>query len=344
MPVRKNTTFTLFLVSLLLVTFLAGCSLINRTPASTPTPQATPLPPTPTSAPAELLWVSAQTSGNDTLVQTMTDFASANSLQFRTLTALTAADLTAGTKIAVLQTAPDDLSSLAASASGTQFIVLGTGNPGNLNNVSSIQAKPEDEAFMAGYLTMLISQDWRAGALVTNDGPLGSAYADDFANGSKFVCGKCNAFYAPLTSFPAVASEASSSPASTWDNDAAALDQDWLSAAFLDPAAATADVAGALNLQTLNATTTGESIYLLSTDAAPQDGSITWAALLTPNYAAALKTMLPQVLGGQGNLSASAQIGLTDIDADIVSPAKQDLFNQTAASLAAGDIISTSVQ
>lgn len=344
MPSRKNTFFVIVLISLLVAALLSACGAGNRTPAATSTPEATPIPPTPTASPAEIIWVSAQTSGNDALTKTITDFASANSLQYRTLTTLTPTDITSGTKIVVLQAVPDNFSSLATGATSTQFILLGSSTSADLANVSTIQAKPEDEAFMAGYLTMLIAQDWRVGALVTSDGPLGSAYADDFANGSKYVCGKCNAFYAPLVAFPAVTSEASSSPASTWSGDASAMAVDMLSAAFLDPAAANTDVVTALNNQTLNATTTGESIYLISTDAAPQDGSISWTALLTADYASSLKTLLPQVLAGQGKQNVSAQVGLTDVNQDVVSPAKQALFAQTAADLASGNLLPTTVQ
>ena len=344
MSSRKQNAFLLIISSLLLASLLAGCAAANHTPAPTATPAATAVPPTPTTAPSELIWVPAGSNPSDALVKTITDFAAANSLQYRTLSALTAADITTGTKIVIIQSAPADLITLAAGAASTQFIVLGGSNPGGLSNVSSIQAKPEDEAFMAGYLTMLISQDWRASALLTSDGPIGSAYADDFANGSRFVCGKCNPFYSPLVSFPAIASEPTNSPSSTWTADAISLSADWLSAAFITPSAVSLDVASALSNQNINTTITGDSIYLISTVSAPQNSGIQWAALLDVDYSSGLKELLPQVLAGKGNLNTSAQITLTNINPEIVSPAKQALFNQTASDLAAGLIIPTTIQ
>jgi hypothetical protein len=334
----------LFVVaSTLLLVFLVSCAG-QATPTVSPTQLATAVPSTPTSAPAELLRVTAQTGTVDPVAKTLTDFATANSLQYRTLASLTAADITTGTKIVVIDGAPADLGSLAGAASATQFILLGAANPGKIANVSSILASADDEAFMAGYLTMLIAQDWRAGALVTNDGPAGAAYADDFNNGAQFVCGKCNPFYVPIVNFPVISSEASASPAATWTNDAATIGKNWLSAVFVTSSAASTDVVNALSAQNVNATMNGDSIYLISTTAAPQDGSIAWSALLDTDYVSALAQLLPRVLKGQGNLNVRAQIGLTAINEDIVTPAKQSLFNQTAADLAADKIIPTTVQ
>lgn len=336
----KNNRIYASLISILCVALISGCAVLHGTPAATPTPQATAIPPSPTPAPAEILFVTSQSSSADTLTAAITDFASSNSLQVRTLNALTAADLNAGTKIAVLQTLPSDLSSIAAAAPQTQFILLDAAAPAGLSNVSSIQARPEDVAFMAGYLTMLISQDWRAGALLTSDGPLGSSYADDFTNGSEFVCGKCNPHYGPVVAFPQIISEPSASAASTWAADGTTLSQNWLSAAYLDPAAASADAANAVTSRTVN----DNAVYFISTTSAPQDGSIAWVALLGTDDTAALKTLLPQVLQGQGGLTGRAQITLTNLNEDVVTPAKQALFNQTAADLAADKIIPTTVQ
>lgn len=335
----------LIFFAILLAAFLAGCSTLNRTPAPTPTSSATAIPPTPTAPAAEILWVETQTAANDILVKTITDFASANALQYRTLSAITPADITSGTKIVVIDGAPSDLSSLASAAASTQFILLGAGNPGGLKNVSTVQAKPEDEAFMAGYLTMLIANDWRAGGLLANDGPIGSAYTDDFINGAQFVCGKCNPFYSPIVNFPATASEPSISPSTTWTVDAGTLSRDWLSSAFLAPSAALPDVATALSAQNFNVMNGDSNLFFfVSTTAAPQDGSIPWVALLGADYSAGLQEILPQALAGQGNLTASAQIALTDINPDVVTPAKQALFNQTAANLATGNIIPSTIQ
>ena len=329
----------LILVGLCLVLF-TGCNPANNIPTSTPTPEATAIPPTSTAAPAEIVWVDPQAASGDSLTTTISDFAAANSLQYRTVTALDPSGITSSTKIVVLRSEPANLSGLTAAASVTQFILLGSSSTTAAANLSVIQSDPSGEAFMAGYLTMLIAEDWRAGGLLTSDGSLGANYTDAFENGGRFVCGKCNPFYAPVVSFPVMAAEPTSSDSAVWLVAAGTLTQDWLSAAFIDPAIASTDVVNATNSHGLFS----QAVSLISTDAVAQDTGADWAALLSVDYSASLKKLLPQVLSGQGGITMKAQITLTSFNEDIVTPAKQSLFNQTAADLAAGLIEPLSVQ
>ena len=326
------------ILSMLLLLF-SGCSGANATPTATPTPAATAVPPTPTASPVEIVWVNAQT-GNDAITSAITEFAAANSLQYRTLTSLDAAGLNSGTKIVVFASEPAAFKDLAAGATTTQFVVLGSSSVTAGGNISVVQSNPVDEAFMAGYLTMLIAEDWRAAGLLTSDGPLGAAYADAFTNGARFVCGKCNPFYAPLVDLPLVAAEPAAADNNTLMTATASLTANWLSSAFIDPAFVTASEVTSMNTQAFN----WDSVALLSNDQAPQDSGANWAALLSTDTAASLKQLLPQLLTGQGGITLNAQVTLTSINADIVTPGKQALFNRVAADLAANKIIPLTVQ
>ena len=324
----KSQKFTLFLTIFCFagLLLLAGCSN-NSTPQATPTPAATAVPPTPTSAPAEIVWVNTLGTANDAVAGVINDFAAANSLQVRSLATLATADITSGTKIVVIAGTGVDANALASASPAVQFILLGSANSNNLSNVSSIQANSADEAFMAGYLTELIAWDWRGEGLLPSDD---AAYGQAFENGSRFLCGSCAPYYAPIVKFPVYDSEPAGSPSTTWLNDTADLIQYWPSVVFLTPSAVSADVVTSLASRTY-----ADSVTFISTSAAPQDGSVKWAALLDADYAAPLKTMLTQVLAGQGNLTARAQISLTSVNSDVISPARQDMFNKTAADLSA---------
>jgi hypothetical protein len=162
----KNTSYRItFLILIIFLFLLTGCNGSSGTPKPTATPEATAVPPTSTSAPAEIVWVSGQPDAVPALSTAISDFAAANSLQYRTAAALDSSGITSGTKIVVFESAPANLAELSAAASTTQFVVLGnTATAGG--NVSVIQTSAVDEAFMAGYLTMLIAEDWRAAALI----------------------------------------------------------------------------------------------------------------------------------------------------------------------------------
>ena len=338
MPISRNKLTIVLIISLMAVLLLSSCGSSGVfAPKDTPTPTATPVPPTPTAVPGEIVWVNATGSANDSLSGIINDFAAQNSLQVRSLTALSNSDITAGTKIVVVSGTGVDTSSLASTFPKVQFVLLGGSNSGSQTNVSTINSNPNDEAFMAGYLTELIAWDWRGAGLVT--GADAAGYADSFENGGRFLCGTCAPYYAPITMFPLFAFETDGSPASLWLNDANNMSQYWLSVVYISPSAVSPDVIAALASRTYT-----DAVTFISTTAAPQDGSVKWAALLDADYATPLKDMLPKLLTGQGGLSADAQITLTSVDTTVISQARLDLFNKTAAELSSGQVSSESVQ
>ncbi len=334
---KTHTQHTSIIVLVLLFFITAGCNSASQTPKPTPTPEATAIPPTATPAPAEIIWVSAQPDAAPALTTTINDFATANSLQYRTVPSLDTSGITSGTKIVVLDAAPSNLNELTSAAPATQFVILGSSTAAG-GNISVIQTSAVDEAFMAGYLTMLIAEDWRAAALIPNDSPIGDAYADAFTNGARFVCGKCNTFYAPLVEWPQVAAIPTSSD--TVPNTIAGLTANWLSSAFIDPVFVNADNVASINIQAFN----WEYVALITTDTAPADVDGKWVARLSSDTAASLKVLLSELLAGQSGLTLKAQIIITAPDESIVSPAKQSLFNQVAAELATNQLIPTTIQ
>ena len=338
MDANSNSSKRVLLSLLLLVSaILAGCKPAVTATTEIPTAAATA---TATATPPEIVLVDASGTAGDNLTTVINDFAAANSLQTRTLAALTNADISTATKIVVFTTDPGNLADLSAAAPATQFVVLSNSSVSAGGNISTIQADPAAKAFMAGYLTMLLSYDWRAAGLLTSDGPLGASYTDAFANGARYVCGKCNAYFAPLVSFPAILSEPTNSSETTWATDAATLGNDWLSAVFIDPAAAYVSVANGVSTHPLNF----ESVIFVGYAEVSPDSGLVWDALLGEDASASLKAMLPLLLSGQGGQKASATIVLTQMNAEVVSPARLDLFNQTAAKVASGELEPLSIQ
>jgi hypothetical protein len=330
---RSKTTprFPALLIALLLAALiLTAC----KGQPATPTPEPIVETPTATPAPAEIVLVDAQGSADASLVDVVNRFAGANALVFRQATTLSGIEISSGTKIVVFTSDPGNIVELSGAAPAVQFIVLGESAVTAGGNVSTIKVDAADRAFMAGYLTMLLAEDWRAAGLVTTDSPLGDSYADAFTNGAQYVCGKCNPYYAPVVAFPVVASKPTASDETTWANDAAALGADWLSAAFIDPAAANVPVANALSTYPLNF----ESVTFVGYAEVSTDSGLTWDVLIASDAVSSLEAMLPQLLAGQGGQQAAATVTLTQVNEEVVSPARQELFNETAARLAAGEI------
>jgi hypothetical protein len=333
MRLNPRSRFALVITVLLMLTaFLTACKGPN--PAAIPTAEATALPPTVTPAAPEIILVDAQGAAPAALTTVITDFAAANSMQVRTMTALAASDFSAGTKIVIFTSDPGNLAEMSTAAASVQFVVLGNSNVTAGGNISTIKANPADRAFMAGYLTMLLARDWRAAGLLTSDSALGDSYADAFINGAEYVCGKCLNYFAPLVQFPVVISEPTGSAEATWANDAATLGQNWLGAVFIDPAAAYVSVANGLSAYPINY----ESVTFVGYAEVPSDAGLIWDVLLDTDTVSSLSNMLPLLLAGQGGNEVHAQVVMTQINEAVVTPAKQEFFNATAAKLASGEL------
>jgi hypothetical protein len=335
---RSRILRTSLLLALALLFTLSGCKGPDQ-PTTSATPEFTAAPATETPAPAELVFVDPQGNAAVEMTDALNQFAADNSLQYRTLAGLTAADLTTGTRIVVFASDPGNVNELGSAAPQTQFLILGASAVSAGGNISTIKADPADMAFMAGYITELLAYDWRAAGLLTSDSSLGDKYTDAFTNGARYVCGRCLPYYSPLVEFPVVSAQPSASDETTWASDAAALGDYFLSSVFIDPAAANISVANAVSAKPIDM----ESVTFISTTDVPDNG-ITWDALLAADYVPSVKNMLPLLLSGQGGNQADATIILTAVNTEEISPARQDLFNQTAADLAAGKIEPLSIQ
>lgn len=330
MSTKRIKALTLLL---LLIFTLSACKNPTAEPQSTATqPEATALPATPTAEPARLVYVSAAADANVSSI--LSEFTSANGLKFDTAASLEAAALTGQEKIVVLQETPANLDALLSGAPQTQFILLSTADANGKANLSVVAAKPEDVAFMAGYLSTIIAYDWRSAALLTTDGPLGAGEADAFWNGGKYVCGKCNPVYPPMVDLPQIGSLASGGDAAAWLTAANQLIPNGVNTVYLDAAAAVPDVIAAFS---------ASGATVVSTIQPPVDSSAFWGATISMDFSQGLKDALAQALAGTGGQTYAATILLTNVNAELVSPAKQDLFNQTAALVAAGKLGTLSI-
>lgn len=329
----KHTKILLLL--LILVLTLSSCKSPTAGPQPAETLTAlTAVPVTPTVESSRLVYVTTAPTEGDANAAILSAFAAANSLKFETFASIEAAALTGTEKIVVLQQAAENQEALLSGAPQTQFISLSGGDADGKSNLSVVTAKPEDVAFMAGYLSTLIAYDWRSAALLTTDGPLGAGEADAFWNGGKFVCGKCNPVYPPMVDLPQIINLASGSDAASWLAAANQILPNWAEAVYLDAEAATPEVLDVF---------AAAEVTVLSTIQPPADSSAYWGATISANSSEVLQTALENALAGQGGQTYSASIVLTNVNPDLVSPAKQDLFNQTAALVAAGKIGTLSI-
>ena len=85
---------------------------------------------------------------------------------------------------------PESIGQIAAGAPGIYFAAVTPGTIAAAANLTVVQVRPENAAFLAGYMAVLAEIDWRAGGLFTDD-PAGQKLGQAFQNGGRYWCGRC---------------------------------------------------------------------------------------------------------------------------------------------------------
>ena len=321
MKKRLTLTISSLLVILILLFGVYGCT--NRptptpeVPTSTPTPEFTA---TATTAPARIVLFDASGLAGTPVTTAISDFAAANSLAFETWKEL-AGDLN-GVKIMVVFSGLDNLAEVAASTPQTQFITTAQ-NTAAAANISTLTVNPLHLAFMAGYLAAMTSEDWRAGALISD--PVNLGLADAFQNGGQYLCGRCTPAYPPQNLYyPVTYSTEGANDAASWAVTAQTMwTETYANSVYIDTAADYPEVLDVF---------TNKVLYSSNTASA---NLARYAAILGGDVTSTLQTALPDLFAGNGGKVYNARVGLLIINKpEIVTDAKQARFNEVAQALA----------
>lgn len=321
--------------SILLLALITGCKTVSETPepaVNTAVPTAV-VTAEPTTAPQRLILADPNGTASPEIITYLSTTATENGLVFETTAVVDPTALGEETRIVIFLSQPENLQELASLLPQTQLVAAGNVDPAGMNNLSIIKLQAQDMAFMSGYLTTLIAEDWRSSGLIPNDTSLGVNYKDAFENGARYICGLCVPYWAPYYYFPVVVEAAASVGADAWISQMNLLSENYVYTVFVDPAAALPEV-----LETLAA-----SQYMLVGNAGTASPE-SFTALLDYDLMPGLQELLTSALAGTGGQTAGAQIRIASYASDgLVTPAKVDAFNKVAADLAAGWINPLSV-
>ncbi len=339
---RKAIVFCLILV------WLAACSPPGtRQPQPTATlaaaSPASPSPsPTPTAAPAPTLTpvthrllliapkeADAQMAASirGLLVELTTD----TGLVLTEQPALTSSSLDESVKIVMVLAPFANLADFIAQAPRTQFVSVGIqGLPaaGNLTRIGDSGFRPDQQAFMAGYIAAITAQDWRAGVLAV-DSPQGTAAVDAFFNGVRFFCGLCRPAFPPFFTYPQSAQTASPGDKASWQPTADLLIARAVQTVYITPDAASAEL-----LQYL----ADAGMHLIGGKTSPAALGAQWVATIQPDPSQALRNLWNDLLAGKGGQTVPMPLAVTDTQSGLLSAARLRLVQATLDDLVAGRI------
>jgi hypothetical protein len=199
---------------------------VHQSPTASPSPTST-ITPSPTPLPAIIVLIAAD--GSDKLLAekiqiTLADQAKLSGFRFQIRPSLSVDDMVSNDFKWVIVLHPfADLDSLAKLSPDTDFLVIGIKSAAPADNLTVIGAggnRYDHQGFLAGYISALITPDWRIGIIGVSDTVDGTGSREAYMNGARFYCpnplGFCSPTYAPFLEFPLYIEMESDSSSSEW--------------------------------------------------------------------------------------------------------------------------------
>lgn len=318
------------IVSLLLV-ILTACGGTEPSSTPTPVPTNTPIiPPTLTATPTIPLAVLVLPADLDpetsNLYQTTVyDLTQASGYRFQVRNAISEADLAEpGLKIVIALPPDPGIASLAVAAPQVQFLSINI--PGIVagGNISALGGESQTDiaAFLAGYTSALLTDDYRIGMIMPKGSAGAQQAATTFRNGMIYHCGLCRPIFFP--SFCLVENLQSCYPQYVeipTEEDPARYGpyadylilQREVDTIFVHPDVANTDLLTYIG-------TTGALLIGTST---PQEQPGGWVMTIQPDVIKAIQSAWPQLVAGQGGVTVQSPLGLSDIDSSLLTPGKE---------------------
>jgi hypothetical protein len=320
---------------------LSACSPSAAAPTLAPSAAAPLESPTPTLAPSatplpgRLIAVGA-------LDEPARDWLAAQAAQaglgFDQRDQLAAADLPSETRVVVWYNPPGDLAALAGSAPQVQFAAVTSAplEPGV--NLTVIRSSPDRQAFAAGFLSVLLSTDWRSAGLIPSDQPTA---ATAFQNGGRYFCGDCAPGWPLGETYPKVSAAAASADGAGWAAEVNVLfDSGKAEVFYLSDPAYKPEVYAALQGRDQS----GRTVVVFGSLPPPDELKAQWAATIGVDSLPALQRALPEMLVGKSAGALDAAIQLSSINPGLLSAGRQALFDQMLADLEKGGIQTGSIE
>jgi hypothetical protein len=259
----------------------------------------------------------------------LAELASASGFSLEVKTSLQVAEITPQWKIVFLLAHEPALSEALTAAPQVQFVVISSIDLGMASNLSVIREKPENQAFIAGYLTLVIAPDWRAAGILPLDLPNSLLIEETFLNGGHYFCGICNSVYSPIIRFPVVERLSQNIDATVWQ---AAMDEmlkDIIYVAYIAPETSNPEMLAYL---------AQKGLVLVGGETPPDEVRHRWAATVLSDTVSPIRELWPDLVAGQGGKVVNTRVVITDINEEYFSSGRQRLVEQTLENLESGGV------
>jgi hypothetical protein len=309
-------------------------------PTDPPVATDTPVPPPPTQEPGKVLLVASAVNDLEIYHPLLEKMSASAGLLFESKPELEAADLTKDIRIVVFLAPPANLNELSAAAPTTQFAVVSAGGLPGAANVSIIRQQTEYQAFVGGFISVLLSTDWRVGGLLPIDGPLGESIQEAYVNGGRYFCGMCAAGWPLGIYYPQAVLLPAGSDGEAYRAAAAGLfDTQKVEAYYLSAQAARPEVFEYVQ----GKDQFGKTVLLVGEQAPPEEVRPQWAATVRFDLVSGIEQLWPDLLAGKGGAEVDAVLVLEDINLANLGEGRLRLVQELMAEIEAGAVLPFSV-
>lgn len=268
------------------------------------------------------------------LATLLSELAQPAGLRVETRPSLSSGELSEQVKLVVALPPSPGLSELATAAPATHFLAVGVPEvePSvNLWTIGTLAARPDQSAFLAGYLAAAITDDWRVGVISAAGSVAGKSARLGFTNGVYYFCGLCRPAYPPfpMAGYPLAAELTAGSGEGEWQPVIAEFKTWEIQTVYVDPGAASPALLEAL---------AGAGFDLIGAGPRPAGLEDHWAATIgAANVLQSLREAWTAWQAGAEQPQDSALL-FTDVNEALFSPGRQALVAELLADLTGGYI------
>jgi hypothetical protein len=328
----------------ILLLMLGACGSPKATSEITPTDdERVPLTPGPTptsfptftpSPPRVILLASQETDAEllSSIESVISELVIDLGYVMETRTKLSSGEIDASFRL-VIGVPPDQgLELLAESTEKVQF--LGVGIPGlsprdNLSIIGPTGLRPDQLGFLGGYISAVITQDWRIGVIGRSDTTTGQAGMNGFVNGARYFCGTCRPIFPPYIQYPIQVGLSEVEIQNAWQEAVDTLIEAAVRTVYVSPEIEDPRLLSAL----------AESGMILIGGRIPGNELRTnWVATVRADPAEAVRDLWADLLGGHGGVSVPMPMIILDINPDLFSYGRQRLAETILQGLREGFI------
>jgi hypothetical protein len=332
---------------LVLAILLAGCvpqaapqTTLLATETQVALTQPTVIPsathePSPTPLPGTVLLLAPAGSDVQAFQAVLSELSAAAGLTLETPADLQPAGLGQNVRVVVMPVAPANLNDLLVAAPQVQFVAVASTDLPAAANLTVIRWRPENQVFLGGFISVLLSTDWRSGGLLPADGQLGVNLQDAFVNGGRYFCGACGPGWPLGIYYPQVAPLPAASDGPSWQAAAAGLfDNMKVEAYYLAAEAYRPEVFDYLQ----GKDQFGKMLLLVGALPPPDSLRAQWAATVSFDTSGILRQVWPDLLSGKGGAVVEAPLQLNDVNSENLGEGRMRLVTALMEELRTGMI------